>query len=445
MKSLNIDTVNFKRLLINGKEFYSTTGRTILNTNFLGDESITFPASSFVDGVYNYSRSEFADPIRKYRIETADSLTTIAVTKVDTVHFSITSTLDQLRAVTYIGIGTTPYYIKFRDYTAGVWTYTLDRACTATYTTVIPVHTISAIDKDDANLTPSLIKIDTNVKVYYKDVYTNDDAIRNLTLKSDSYAYGQVGEYKFEGNLNNSYGGTATGTGTYTYSAGVSGQCINSSANSLITLGNLHGSSDAITISGWFKWNGIGSTTIPISLGNNNLTFTIGSSTMWGFTTGNSDFYGPTYTLVGGTWYHFIMTFETNKYGVLYVNGVKQTLTQKSGTRINKTPANASITLFPNGYNNFGAIDSLKIFNRVLSDAEMVQLYNSSSSSPVDSVTVDMFTQRNINKLSNVTWSTLQNDYKINVENTKIVADGSILIENQIIELDTSIIEITNN
>ena len=442
MKSLNIDTVNFKRLLINGKEFYSTSGRTILNTNFLGDESITFPASSFVDGVYNYSRGALTDPIRKYRIETADSLTTIAVTKVDTVHFSITSTLDQLRAVTYIGIGTTPYYIKFRDYNAGVWTYTLDRAITTAYTTVIPVHTISAIDKDDANLTPSLIKIDTNVKVYYKDVYTNDDSIRNLTLKSDSYAYGQVGEYKFEGNLNNSYGGSATGTGTYTYSAGVSGQCINSSANSLITLGNVHGSSDAITISGWFNWYGTANTMIARC---NGISFWIQSATIWGLNTGNSDVYGPTYTLVSGTWYHFIFTFETNKYGVLYINGVKQTLTQKQSTRINQTPANGVISVFPNGYNNFGAIDSLKIFNRVLSDAEMVQLYQSSSSSPVDSVTVDMFTQRNINKLSNVTWSTLQNDYKINVENTKIVADGSILIENQIIELDTSIIEITNN
>lgn len=444
MKSLNIDTVNFKRLLINGKEFYSTTGRTILNTNFLGDESITFPASSFVDGVYNYSRSDLEPPIRKYRIETADSLTTIAVTKGDVIHFYITSTLDQLRAVTYIGIGTVPYYIKFRDYSAGVWTYTLDRNCTSAYTSVVPVHTISAIDKDDANLTPSLIKIDTNVKVYYKDVYTNDDSIRNLTLKSDSYAYGQVGQFSFDGNLNNSYGGTATGTGTYTYSAGIGGsQCINSSSNSLINLGNLHGSSDAITISGWFKWNGTNST-IAINCGGYSNLWVV-SSTVWGLNTGSGDVYGPTYTLVAGTWYHFIMTFETNKYGVLYINGVKQTLTQREGTRTNRTIANISISLFPNGYNNFGAIDSLKIFNRVLSDAEMVQLYQSSSSSPVDSVTVDMFTQRNINKLSNVTWSTLQNDYKINVENAKIVADGSILIENQIIELDTSIIEITNN
>lgn len=440
MKSLNIDTVNFKRLLINGKEFYSTTGRTILNTNFLGDESITFPASSFADGVYNYSRSEFEDPIRKYRIETADSLTTIAVTKVDVIHFSITSTLDQLRAVTYIGIGTVPYYIKFRDYSAGVWTYTLDRNCTSAYTSVVPVHTISAIDKDDANLTPSLIKIDTNVKVYYKDVYTNDDSIRNLTLKSDSYAYGQVGQFNFDGNLNNSYGGTGTGTGTYTYTTSVSG--INSSGSSLINLGNLHGSSDGITISGWFRWNGANNT---VALSCNGINFWVKSSTVWGLGTNNSDVYGPTYTLVAGNWYQFIFTFETNKYGVLYINGVKQSLSQKQSTRTNRTPANANITLFLNGYNNFGAIDTLKIFNRVLSDAEMVQLYQSSSSSPVDSVTVDMFTQRNINKLSNVTWSTLQNDYKINVENAKIVADGSILIENQIIELDTSIIEITNN
>lgn len=431
MKSLNIDTVNFKRLLINGKEFYSTTGRTILNTLFLGDEVITLTSNDFINGIYETNRTDLEDPIRKYTISTTDTIVNITVTKVDTVHFTITSTMDKLYKVDYIAIGTVPYSIKYRDYVAGVWTYTLDRAITSAYTTVTPVYTIGAFDKDDAYLTPSLIKVDTNVKVYYKDVYTNDDSIRYLKLNTNKSIDGCVGDYV--GLYNRVSKLTATGTGNYT----VSGMNINSGTTGVVTLGNLHGSSNVVTVSAYIFWNG-NNNTIPIQVGPMNIWF---NSSNIGLNTSSSDLYGVSSSGFANTTKHIVAVFDpssSNGYGSLYVNGVKQTLTQKLGTRTARTLSNTDIKLFT----NFGNISTIKVFNRAVTDEEAYQLYNGNGIP--DTVKLDLFTQRNINKLTNIEWSALSNDYKISVENTKIVSDGSIIIDNQVVELDTSIIEITS-
>lgn len=437
MKSLNIDTVNFKRLLINGKEFYSTNGRTILNTLFLGDEVITLTSSDFVNGIYETNRTDLEDPIRKYTISTTDAIVNITVTKVDNIHFTITSALDKLYKVDYISIGTVPYSIKYRDFAGGVWTYTLDRTISTVYTTVVPVYTLGAFDKDDAYLTPSLIKVDTNVKVYYKDVYTNDDSIRYLKLYTNKTIDGCVGDYV--GLYNRVSKLTATGTGNYT----VSGMNINSGTTGVVTLGNLHGSSNVVTVSAYITWNGKNST-IPISLG---------SLMSLGLYSGNiglnsyngGDLYGISSSGFANTTKHIVAVFDpssTNGYGTLYVDGVKQTLTQKVGTRTARNISNSIITLFPTGYTDFGNISTIKVFNRAVTDEEAYQLYNGNGIP--DTVKLDLFTQRNINKLTNIGWSTLSNDYKISVENTKIVSDGSIIIDNQVVELDTSIIEITS-
>ena len=437
MKSLNIDTVNFKRLFINGKEFYSTGGRTILNTLFLGDEVITLTSNDFVNGIYEVQRTDLEDPIRKYTIETSDSIVNITVTKVDDSHFKITNTNDLLINVTYIMIGTTPYYIKYRDFVSGVWTYTLDRLNSGTYTAVIPVYTIGAVDQDDADLKPALIRNDgTNIKVYYKDVFTNNEG-RYLKLYDKNTISGCVGDYV--GLYNRITKTNATGTGNFT----VSGDNINSGTTGTVTLGNLHGSSNVVTISGWVTWNGVDGG-IPFSInGNMNLWFAYSGSV--GLNTGNGDLYGISASGFSGVAKHIVAIFDpssANGYGKLYVNGVLQTLTQKGGTKRSTTLSAQPIKMFPTGYTNFGNVSRVKVFNRAVTDTEAYQLYKSNGSGFVDNITIDLFTQRNINKLTNITWDTLANQYKVSLENTKIIAGSSVMVENQIIELDTSIIEI---
>ena len=437
MKSLNIDTVNFKRLLINGKEFYSTSGRTILNTLFLGDEVITLTSSDFTNGIYETNRTDSEDPIRKYTISTTDAIVNITVTKVDNIHFTINSTMDKLYKVDYISIGTVPYIIKYRDYVAGVWTYTLDRDITSSYTTVTPVYTLGAYDKDDAYLTPSLIKVDSNVKVYYKDVYTNDDSIRYLKLYTNKTIDGCVGDYF--GLYNRVSKLTATGTGNFT----VTGDIINTGTSGVVTLGNLHGSSNVVTVSAYITWNG-DTNKRPISMSGMALWLYAGNI---GFTSysGPYDLYGMSSSGFANTTKHIVAVFDpssTNGYGTLYVDGVKQILTQKLGTRTARNISNSIITLFPAGYTNFGNISNIKVFNRAVTDEEAYQLFNGNGIA--DNIKIDLFTQRNINKLTNIEWETLSTDYKITVENTKIVSDGSIIIDNQIIELENSVIEITS-
>ena len=455
MKSLNIDTVNFKRLLINGKEFYSTTGRTILNTLFLGDEVITLTSSDFVNGIYETNRTDLEDPIRKYTISTTDAIVNITVTKVDNIHFTINSVLDKLYKVDYISIGTVPYIIKYRDYAAGVWTYTLDRTISTNYTTVVPVYTIGAYDKDDAYLTPSLIKVDTNVKVYYKDVYTNDDSIRYLKLY-DNVSYGSkvtdgmVGEFDFDGSLiNNVNSVLATGVGAFSYQSARTGKgtSLKSGTTAMINLGNLHQSSNVMTFSAWILKNTVTSTTL-FSVGNYNVIMsTNGYITI---TTKNSDNYTLSSSVFSSGWHHLTVVCDptsSNGYGDIYIDGIKMTPT-KTGTRATSvTIANNPILLFGDATvtsHNVGNIDEIKIFNRALTELEVYQLYTSTSQTYVDNIKIDLFTQRNINKLTNIEWETLSNDYKISVENTKIVSDGSIIIDNQVVELDTSIIEITS-
>ena len=437
MKSLNIDTVNFKRLLINGKEFYSTTGRTILNTLFLGDEVITLTSSDFVNGIYENNRSDLEDPIRKYTISTTDAIVNITVTKVDNIHFTITSALDKLYKVDYISIGTVPYIIKYRDFVGGVWTYTLDRTISTAYTTVVPVYTLGAFDKDDAYLTPSLIKVDSNVKVYYKDVYTNDDSIRYLKLYTNKTIDGCVGDYS--GLYNRVSKLTATGTGNFV----VSGMNISSGTTGVVTLGNLHGSSNVVTVSSYIKWNGVNNV-IPINMSGMSLWFYGGNI---GFNSASSpvDLYGISSSGFANTTKHIVVVFDpssTNGYGTIYVDGVKQASTQKAGTRTARNISNSIITLFPANYTNFGVVSHIKVFNRAVTDEEAYQLFNGNGIA--DNIKIDLFTQRNINKLTNIGWETLSTEYKISVENTKIVSDGSIIIDNQIIELDNSVIEITS-
>jgi hypothetical protein len=275
------------------------------------------------------------------------------------------------------------------------------------------------------------------VKVYYKDVYTNDDSIRYLKLYTNKTIDGCVGDYL--GLYNRVSKLTATGTGNYV----VSGMNVSSGTTGVVTLGNLHGSSNVVTASAYITWNGVNNVT-PINIGGFYMNLWFYSSNV-GLNTGTGDLYGTSSSGFANTTKHIVAVFDpssTNGYGTLYVNGVKQTLTQKVGTRTARNISNSIITLFPTGYTNFGNVSHIKVFNRAVTDEEAYQLFNGNGIT--DNIKIDLFTQRNINKLTNIEWETLSTEYKITVENTKIVSDGSIIIDNQIIELDNSVIEITS-
>ena len=186
MAALNIDSVNFKRLIIGGKEFYRAhnNSKTIANTDFFGDEQINIAKAHLIDGVYLIKREWFADPINKYQISTTDNITNITVTKVADNKFQITNqNTNLLNQVNYVFIGDVPYTIKSVIQISDIiWEYTLRENNMESYTIVNPVYTIKI---DNAYIPVAFMHKKTNITVYYKEVILDSD-FKEIILEDPS-------------------------------------------------------------------------------------------------------------------------------------------------------------------------------------------------------------------------------------------------------------------
>ena len=233
-----------------------------------------------------------------------------------------------------------------------------------------------------------------------------------------------VANYLLRNNVNDvagKYNGVVTGTITYNGSG-----YIQSSTTGQVNLGNPHGNSNVVTISAWVCWNGT-SGVMPFTIDKcNTLMFSGGNL---GFNTGNAgDLYGISSTGFSGAWRHLIIEFHTGEYGRLWVDGVLQTLSQKVGTP-DKTFALVSaknILIFGNigtNYRNFGVIQNIKIFNRVVSNTEAKALY---SGRPLKLQAKPDFFKDGSNiatYLFNGDTNDLQNSYPLNIPNAKYSSD----------------------
>ena len=186
-------------------------------------------------------------------------------------------------------------------------------------------------------------------------------------------------------------------------------------------------------------------------------------SSGFGYNTGNSDNYGITstqFTSLGlpGNYAHYVFVFNTFPSGTgtyannqIWINGVQQTLSQVSGLVAtsgrgfnnnvgaylpgSQFPTNYSFTIntWPNSYGSYtmnNGFGGLRMYNRTLTPAEIVQNYNVAASNPAfgltpiskapkTSLTINSTTQNSatflMNSIDEVTYNSVQTEYKKNI------------------------------
>lgn len=101
-----------------------------------------------------------------------------------------------------------------------------------------------------------------------------------------------------------------------------------------------------------------------------------------GFNTYNGDVYGVATTPLINVWNHYVINFYRGDYtlGSIYINGIPQTLSYYSP---GQNPANARfaggalrIAAGGDGYFGIWRFNSVRVYNRALSAAEVLQNYN---------------------------------------------------------------------
>ena len=138
------------------------------------------------------------------------------------------------------------------------------------------------------------------------------------------------------------------------------------------------------TVMFWTLWGG-GYNQMPLS-------FAGGTYTLWmydgsfGFNTGNGDIYGMNVSNLSLQWVNIVAIFANSsniKDNSLYINGIKQVLSQRISTPEFGTVSNlmriSSNEYTGDDYSFRGTIDNVKVYNRALSNSEISELYSEST------------------------------------------------------------------
>lgn len=132
------------------------------------------------------------------------------------------------------------------------------------------------------------------------------------------------------------------------------------------------------TVAFWMKWDG----------SNDAIVLSFGTYSLWlynssfGFNTNAADVYGISSAGLSGTWTHVVAVFvngaiTTNE---LYINGVRQVLTQRTGTPNSANMVTGS-SLQVSGYTAdtyhrfLGQVDSVRVYNGAPSPSQVANLY----------------------------------------------------------------------
>jgi hypothetical protein len=128
------------------------------------------------------------------------------------------------------------------------------------------------------------------------------------------------------------------------------------------------------TLAFWMNWNGTDGV-MPIGWISEGLSFSAGS---FGFTTQNGDVYGIASSGLAGKWHHVVAEFTNGAVAAnkLYVDGVPQTLSQRTGSPNNANAVVAATLRFGGltgsaSYRFAGQLDEVKVFNRALTATEV--------------------------------------------------------------------------
>ena len=165
-------------------------------------------------------------------------------------------------------------------------------------------------------------------------------------------------------------------TGTCGY-ASLPGPTSNGGAFSITGLPVSTATGANTSVAFWMYWNGTNGV-MPMGWGIHDLWLV---SNVFGFNTGNSDVYGIASTGLANGWHHVAAVFTNGSVtnNQLYIDGVLQTLTQRTSTP-NNARAVVQSTLqvggwtTTTGYRFGGRLDELKVYNGALSPTEVTAL-----------------------------------------------------------------------
>jgi hypothetical protein len=226
-----------------------------------------------------------------------------------------------------------------------------------------------------------------SIGIYQCKVKVSDN-VGNVTTSNtvEIVTQGLVGKFSFSGSIINEVTNkTYIGTGTsYVTGRTGNGLRIDNYGQVRIPLSDLaiNTNTNTVSVAFWYKWNGEQGI-MPIGF------YAYDSwinSQMFGFNTACNDIYGINNPFTIGTFSHVVLIFNKGDYNLntIYINGVKQVLSQMQDFQ---GPGNAQFISSINisGWENTdsinyrwngSAIDELRIYNRPLNDAEVIQIMN---------------------------------------------------------------------
>jgi len=223
----------------------------------------------------------------------------------------------------------------------------------------------------------------TSNGVYY--VWLKDQAgnIRNKDVTVSYIRSIPVAKFSFNSSIINEMTSKSyVGTGT-SYVAGKIGNGISITNGQIeVPLSDLGitAATNIVTTSFWFKWNGDDGI-MPIGFRIYDAWITGG---YFGFNTAQGDVYGINNPFTIGVYTHVVLIFNKNDYNLnsIYINGVKQILSQKQGAQSNVNSVfegNLNISGWDSSDGYFWAgssMDELKVYNKALTDSEILLIMN---------------------------------------------------------------------
>ena len=198
---------------------------------------------------------------------------------------------------------------------------------------------------------------------------------------------------RFEGDnrdySGNNKNGVYTGTGSMQFAAGKYDKSGSFDGDDSVTFNNVNINTAAgakNTVAFWMYWNGADGA-MPASVGNSYDLYL--ASGTFGFNTGSSDLIGidfpaatyqNTWVYVVGVFYNGVPSSINNE---LYINGIKQNISQKFGVTTRNVSATNSIMVSgwntESGYKFRGMIDDFRVYNKALNQIEINDIYANQS------------------------------------------------------------------
>ena len=213
---------------------------------------------------------------------------------------------------------------------------------------------------------------------------TNGEIIGPTTIhKVDIFDDGScLGLWTFDGHLHDlggRYDAVSTNDRYTTFDDGKIGQSLRSYFNRYqvrITIPDLS-KNNIVTVSAWIKWDGV-HFTMPFGFKSYDLYLCFRD---FGFNTARGDVYGiRDFTRYREQWIHVVAEFHNDDVhnNKLWIDGHLQTLYQTRGRPVKNPTITDTFYVFgwgnSSGYRWFGCVDQLRIFNRALTNEEVLIL-----------------------------------------------------------------------